>query len=174
MKKKTLTQVLTFVAIFSLIVALGSCKNGGENHDADTQDSSVVEEDIKVEETTKTRDELIINRQEMSFADPENPVDFELKHTPEITVGEKGEDGKTKISVIVGSEGIIHPETAEHWIDFLELKVEGENEIVELIEFENNEEAGKYDFMVNLEGAKTVTVTAGCNLHGIWKNQVEL
>ena len=37
-----------------------------------------------VEPEKSEKEKLIINRQKMSFKDPENPTDFEWKHTPDI------------------------------------------------------------------------------------------
>jgi len=71
------------------------------------------------EKTITARKKLIVNRNRMSFADSKNPTKAELKHTPQITFEPDADDGFVKINVVVGSQGIIHPATAEHWIDYL-------------------------------------------------------
>ena len=67
------------------------------------------------------RDKLIVNRKYNKFKDPENPTKGELKHTPDIIIGEKNEKGFTLISIIIGQKGIIHPSTKEHWNDYISL-----------------------------------------------------
>jgi len=174
MKKKSLKKIFAIVAILSLIVSVNSCKQTTNKTVEIEKDSIVIIDD---NDKTAELEKLIINRTEMSFADPENPTDFELKHTPEITISDETDEQEMgKITVKLGSNGIIHPETAEHWIDFIEIKIEYEdnNERVEIRKFENNENAGKATFSVPMAGIKKITATAGCNLHGVWKNEVVL
>jgi len=71
----------------------------------------------------------------MSFADPENPTDFELKHTPEITFLEADGIGFTRLKIHVGSKGIVHPTEENHWIDYL--KIFTNEKLVVFTEFEN-------------------------------------
>ncbi len=111
---------------------------------------------------------LIINRQRMSFADPENPTDFELKHTPEITFMEADGNGFTRMKIHVGSKGIVHPTEDNHWIDYL--KIYKNEDLVAFTEFENGPIRGYAEYFVKLAKGDLVLVEAGCNLHGIWTN----
>lgn len=111
---------------------------------------------------------LIINRQKMSFADPENPTDFELKHTPEITFLEPDGTGFTRMKIHVGSKGIIHPTEENHWIDYL--KIFNNDKLIAFTEFENGPVRGYAEYFVKLAKGDTILVDAGCNLHGIWSN----
>ena len=123
----------------------------------------------KVVETA--REKLIVNRQRMSFADPDNPTKAELKHTPQIDFEPDADDGFVKINVVVGSQGIIHPATAEHWIDYLTFFVNGKRK--SHIENENGEIRGNARFWYRLKEGDVVKIELGCNLHGIWENTKE-
>lgn len=113
-----------------------------------------------------------MNRIEMKPQDPAKLNDFELKHTPQITVKEKDAKGYTTIEITIGQGGIIHPSTPDHWIDFISLyaddKLVGKN----VLEAEISR--GFTSFAVKLDNVKTLTSKAGCNLHGIWTATVTL
>ncbi len=111
---------------------------------------------------------LIINRQMMSFADPENPTDFELKHTPEISFLESDGNGFTKIRIHIGSKGIVHPTEENHWIDYL--KVYTNDKLVVFTENENGPIRGYAEYFIKLVKGDILLVEAACNLHGIWSN----
>ena len=115
------------------------------------------------------REKLIINRNRMSFANPANPTKAELKHTPQITFDATDKDDFVKINVVVGSEGIIHPATKSHWIDYLTFFVNGQKK--SHIENENGEIRGNAQFWYKLNAGDIVKIESGCNLHGIWENQ---
>ena len=116
------------------------------------------------------RDKLIVNRTKMTFADPENPTDHELKHTPDISFGEMDKDGFVAIHVILGMKGIIHPAIPEHWIDYLTFHVNDKK--ISHIENENGPVRGAAGVLAKLSSGDVVKVEAGCNLHGIWENSV--
>jgi len=108
-----------------------------------------------------------MNRMEMKPKDPAKPTDFELKHLPQITVKEKDAKGYTMVEITVGQGGIIHPSTPNHWIDFIELYAD--DKLVGKTILEAELSRGATAFAVKLDGVKTVTARAGCNLHGIWR-----
>jgi len=114
---------------------------------------------------------LIINRQHMVVANLAQPTEFELKHTPEIVLGAVQADGTTEININVGSKGIVHPNSKDHWIDFLNITVDGKGtkEVIKT-NFANNENNKFGPFYVHLEKGSVINVELGCNLHGIWKN----
>ena len=166
--KKNLSLLLLLAVTTMLFV---NC--GGESPKKEAE--TVSKPDEVAANTTKekkSREELIINRVEMSFADSANPNDFELKHTPEITIGQKNDDGKSQIIVKIGSKGIVHPSIEEHWIDFLTLYLDGVEHTH--IEQPNDDKSNSAEFFAKLDGVKKLKVVAGCNLHGIWSNEIEL
>lgn len=112
---------------------------------------------------------LIINRQKMSFADPENPTDFELKHTPEISFLDSDNNGFTKVKIHIGSKGIVHPTEDNHWIDYL--KIYTNDKLVVFTEYENGPIRGYAEYYVKIAKGDTILVDAACNLHGIWSNK---
>jgi superoxide reductase len=114
----------------------------------------------------------IKNRTKMHIKDPAHPTKGELKHTPDIKIGPKNAKGYTLVEITLGQKGIIHPSTENHWIDFIELYVDGKK--VDVVVFEPGKAMGYAAFNVKLDGAKKVKAVAGCNIHGIWENEVSL
>jgi superoxide reductase len=70
------------------------------------------------------------------------------------------------VEITVGQNGIIHPSTPDHWIDFIELYAD--DKLVGKSTLEAEISRGAASFAVKLDGVKTLTSKAGCNLHGIW------
>jgi len=116
------------------------------------------------------RDLLLTNRERKSFADPNNPTKAELKHTPDISFGPKDEKGNTMVTITVGMQGIIHPSTAEHWIDFIKVYVN--DRLVVDSEFANGGIRGFAQFYIDLNKGDVVRAEAACNIHGIWENSL--
>jgi superoxide reductase len=106
------------------------------------------------------------NRNEMQPKNSENLTPAELKHTPEITLGTKDKSGYTSVSITVGQGGIIHPSTANHWIDFISLYAD--DKLVGTATLEAEISRGATAFSVKLDNIKKLTAKSGCNLHGIW------
>jgi len=117
-------------------------------------------------------EKLIVNRLDMKPQDPAKPTDFELKHLPQITVKEKDASGYTMVEITIGQGGIIHPSTADHWIDFISLYAD--DKLVGKSVLEAEISRGAASFAVKLDKVKTLTSKAGCNLHGIWSATVTL
>ncbi|MEA3491690.1 MAG: desulfoferrodoxin family protein [Campylobacterota bacterium] len=113
-----------------------------------------------------------MNRMEMKPKDPSKLDKGELKHTPQITIKDKDAKGYTLVEITIGQGGIVHPSTADHWIDFIELyaddKLVGKN----ILEPEISR--GATSFAVKLDGVKKLKAKAGCNLHGIWTSTTTL
>jgi len=116
----------------------------------------------------KPKNKLIVNRQKMRIADPANPTKFELKHSPDISFGEKDPNGFTKVLITVGQAGIIHPTKAEHWIDFMKIFKNGQ--LVSHMEFENGPIRGYGEHYINIQPQDLIKVEIGCNIHGIWES----
>lgn len=100
------------------------------------------------------------------------------KHVPAIDI-EKG-DKNVKIKVAVGKE-IAHPNTPEHhirWIDVYFLPKDGKFALhVGRSEFNvHGDSATKpaVSFVLNTEKSGTVLATSYCNIHGLWRNSVEI
>lgn len=161
-KKAGLAAFIGATGLFAV-----ACANGEE---AATTAAVVETPEPEIEPELSERDKLIVNRTKMSFADPENPTDHELKHTPEITLGQPDDNGFVLIDVILGMKGIIHPGTKEHWIDYLTFYV-NENKIAH-IENENGPIRGAAKVIYVLAPGDIVRVESGCNLHGIWENSI--
>ena len=106
------------------------------------------------------------NRKLMTPKNPKNLTKGELKHTPQITLGNKDVNGYTLVEITVGQGGIIHPSVKGHWIDFISLYVD--QKLVGQTELEAEISRGAAAFRVKLDGAKYITANSGCNIHGIW------
>jgi len=120
----------------------------------------------------KTQEKLIINRQKMTFSDPNNPTPHELKHTPQITFGEQDPKGFTKVIITIGQGGIIHPTEENHWIDYM--MIYKNDRLVSNLVFENGPIRGYGEHYIKLNKGDDIKVEAGCNLHGIWEHSEKL
>jgi desulfoferrodoxin-like iron-binding protein len=101
-----------------------------------------------------------------SIEDIGSASDFELKHTPNLEVIE-GASGQT-IKATIGLKGIAHPQTEEHYIEWIRA-------------FDGAEPIGTVDFgpadtpETSFEVPRTsnqIIVQALCNLHGVWEARV--
>lgn len=115
--------------------------------------------------------EKIYNRNRYE-KDSKNPTKGELKHTPEIKIGKKDANGYTLVEITIGQEGIIHPSSESHWIDFIELDADGK--LVARTLFEPGKAMGYAAYKVKLDGVKKLTAREGCNKHGIWEYTITL
>ncbi len=113
-----------------------------------------------------------MNRTKMSPKDPKNMTKAELKHSPQITIKEKDAKGYTQVEITIGQEGIMHPSTKDHWIDFITLEADGT--LVGKSTLEPEISRGAASFSVKLDTVKTLKATAGCNLHGIWTSTLKV
>ena len=111
-----------------------------------------------------------MNRTEMKPKDPKNMDKGEQKHTPQITIKGKDKKGFTLVEINIGQGGIIHPSTAEHWIDFIELYAD--DKLVGKTSLEPEISRGAAAFSVKLDKVKTLKARSGCNLHGIWTSTI--
>ena len=153
--------ILSFVGMSGM--ALVSCANDKKEKIA-TAAAAVVAGNIS------ERDKLIINRERNTFADAQNPTKAELKHTPEISFGDMDEKGNVMVKITIGQQGIIHPATVGHWIDYLKVFV-NDKEMIGL-NFTNGGVRAFGDFYLALKKGYTVKAESGCNPHGIWENSV--
>ena len=112
------------------------------------------------------------NRKEMSPKNPAKLEKGELKHTPLITIKDKDAKGYTMVEISVGQGGIIHPSTASHWIDFIELYADGK--LVGKTTLEAEISRGATSFALKLDSVKELKAKSGCNLHGIWTSSLKV
>jgi len=122
----------------------------------------------KVQAQDPIKKKLIVNRQKMMIADVKNPTKFELKHSPEINFGEKDAKGFTSVSIQIGQQGIIHPTSENHWIDYM--NIYKNDALVSKMVFENGPIRGYANHYINLKSGDVLKVEIGCNLHGIWES----
>ena len=116
--------------------------------------------------------EATMNRMEMKPKDPKKLEKGELKHTPLITVKDKDTKGYSFVEITVGQGGIMHPSTADHWIDFIELYADGK--LVGKSTLEPEISRGAASFSVKLDSVKELKARSGCNIHGIWTSTREV
>ena len=76
------------------------------------------------------------------------------KHVPAVTVN------GTRLEVVVGD--VVHPMTAEHYIQWIGVEQNGKTQFVKL----TPEDEPKASFTIE---AGAFTVYEYCNLHGLWK-----
>jgi superoxide reductase len=173
MKRREAFKKIGMLALMSGsgLTLLSSCAN------KDTETTKAVEatgvmEAISTPEVKSDREKLIVNRKYNKFKDPKNPTKGELKHTPDIIIGNKNEQGFTLVSVIVGQRGIIHPSTKEHWIDYISLYLN--NKLYSKTEFINGGIQGFAEFYITLNKGDKLRAEAACNLHGIYDNVIKI
>lgn len=163
--------ILTLVGV-SGVSLLSACANSNKEEvlpiAADKNDKSA--NSNFVNNWNEDRNKLIINREPQKIKDPENPTKVELKHTPDITFGASDEKGHSIVNVTIGKSGIIHPATKEHWIDYMTLFI---NDVQYAhTEYINGSIRGYETYYATLAKGDKVRVECGCNLHGIWTNEV--
>ncbi len=110
----------------------------------------------------------IVNTAMMKIKDPKKPTKGELKHTPEIKLGDTDAKGYITVEVTTGQQGIIHPSTEEHWIYKIELFADGKK--VAHVDLEPVISRGFLSAKVKKDGLKELKAISSCNLHGDWEN----
>lgn len=146
---------------------LSSCKN--------EESKEVIAAPLAALSTPKAkteREKLIINRSFNTFADPKNPTKAELKHTPEIILGEKDSLENTLVKITIGQAGIIHPATKQHWVDYIKVFVN--DKLVAETEFANGGIRGFGHYYLALNQGDKIIAEAGCNLHGIYESGLNI
>jgi len=170
MKRREIIKMLGLSAVVGSAGLMAACSMNDSKveENADTLAEKAKEAVVELSE----RDKKIVNRQELSFYDPEKPTDFELKHTPQIDVLTKDKDGFTEIKISVGQKGIVHPTEENHWIDYI--KFWADDKLVGNILYEAGIAGGFAYFKLKLDNVKSLKAEIGCNIHGIWKHTLNL
>jgi superoxide reductase len=89
--------------------------------------------------------------------------DFTKKHTPHIDATRDGETVTVTASV---GHYVPHPNTADHFIEWIELLV-GECAVARF-DFSAVAVTPKVTATLTLDPETTLTANASCNLHGVW------
>ncbi len=120
----------------------------------------------------------------MKLGDKIQSADWKAeKHAPVIECPDEVEAGKPfKVMVSVGKE-IAHPNTAEHFIKWIDVyfQPEGSKFVYQVghFEFAAHGEADIYTkpvakFALQVNGSGTFTALSLCNLHGLWEGSAEV
>jgi len=104
---------------------------------------------------------------QMNTAENSNEAITNEKHLPLITL-EKLANGHTKVKVDVG--GGKHPNEMDHWIQWVELQVNGL--FVARAEFSALITDPIAEFIVICKGSCKIGAVARCNKHGLWRSEV--
>lgn len=91
------------------------------------------------------------------------------KHTPVVEAPANVKKGEWfEVKVTVGKD-IAHPNTKEHWIEFISLWA-GDFRVAR-VDFEPERAASEVVFKVKLEKTTALKAFAYCNLHGLWQSE---
>lgn len=164
-------KVIKTIGLSAAVLAtgfLGACNNGDSKA---KKELKALKDSLDKANLPSEKNKKIVNRMDMKIENIENPTELELKHTPEIKIGNTDELSYTDVIITVGT-GILHPSTEEHWIDFIELFAD-EN-LVGKIEFEAGKALSYSVFKIKTDGIKKIKAIIGCNLHGIWHSELKL
>ncbi|MDR2671765.1 MAG: class II SORL domain-containing protein [Coriobacteriales bacterium] len=101
-----------------------------------------------------------------SIEDIDTASDFELKHTPKIDLEELASGQRIKVTI--GLKGITHPQTEEHFIEWIRLFV-GPEPIGERVFGPADEPVAVFEIE---RSSEQVIAQALCNLHGLWEARV--
>jgi len=91
------------------------------------------------------------------------------KHTPVVEAPAKVKKGEWfEVKVVVGKD-IAHPNTKEHWIQYIALWAG--DFLVAKADLEPERAASEVVFKVKIEEPTVFTAHAYCNLHGLWHSE---
>ncbi|MEI6501056.1 MAG: class II SORL domain-containing protein [Armatimonadota bacterium] len=104
-------------------------------------------------------------------ADPKNLTDAEKKHVPQFALPKDIKQGKP-LSVTVNVGQVPHPMTDKHYIEWIELSLDGK--LVKKITLKPGDKPmGQFEFTPTA-GAHKLEARIFCNLHGLWANTMDL
>lgn len=101
-----------------------------------------------------------------SIEDIDTATDYELKHTPNVQVEELASGQLIKVSI--GLKGISHPQTPEHFIEWIRV-FDGDEPVGECTFGPDEEPAASFEVE---RTSNQIIVQALCNLHGVWEARV--
>jgi len=103
---------------------------------------------------------------QINTAENSNEAVTNEKHLPIISC-EKIADNKHTVKVDVG--GGKHPNEMDHWIQWVELRIDGL--FIARAEFSAAITDPVAEFVVNCKGACNISALARCNKHGLWESK---
>lgn len=98
-----------------------------------------------------------------SIEDIDTASDYELKHTPNMVLEELASGQLLKVSI--GLKGITHPQTEEHYIEWIRV-FDGTEPIGERLFGPHDEPVAAFEVK---RTSNQLVAQALCNLHGIWE-----
>jgi desulfoferrodoxin-like iron-binding protein len=101
-----------------------------------------------------------------SIEDIGSASDFELKHTPNVEL-EEGANGQI-IKVSIGLKDITHPQTEEHFIEWIRVFA-GSEPVGEQVFGPSDEPVATFEVK---RSSEQIIVQSLCNLHGIWEARI--
>ncbi len=101
-----------------------------------------------------------------SIEDIDTASDFELKHTPSLTLEELASGQLIRVSI--GLKGITHPQTEEHYIEWIRI-FDGAEPVGERLFGPSDEPVATFEVK---RSSNQIVVQALCNLHGVWESRV--
>ena len=107
-----------------------------------------------------------VSQEVHSIDDINTASDFELKHTPNVAVEELASGQLLKVSI--GLKGISHPQTEEHYIEWIRV-FDGTELIGESLFGPSDEPVANFEVP---RSSNQIAVQALCNLHGLWEARV--
>jgi len=104
-------------------------------------------------------------------ADPDKMTELEQKHVPQFTVPATITSG-TPLAVTVNVGKVPHPMTEKHYIQWIELFVDGKS--VKKVDLKPGDKP-EAKFEVTLTaGPHTLKSDINCNIHGLWENTKDI
>ncbi|MBQ6585559.1 MAG: hypothetical protein IJH83_01970 [Coriobacteriales bacterium] len=109
--------------------------------------------------------------------DPSKATDFELNHYPWVEckkVSDRKLGDRWILSVRIGDEKHVHPQTKEHLFTVCNVYVaDGDNRNDTLIDLMKMDVGARHDFkfVLDLPGGSYLYVQVVCNKHGIWESR---
>lgn len=94
--------------------------------------------------------------------DIETATEYQLKHTPNVKV--EGHPDSLVVRVSIGLKGISHPQTEEHYIEWIAIYADGQ----ELDRFSFKPDQTPQAFFELPYPDQQLEVRACCNLHGVF------
>ncbi|MDR1358288.1 MAG: class II SORL domain-containing protein [Coriobacteriales bacterium] len=98
-----------------------------------------------------------------SIEDIDAATDFELKHTPNVVLEEMGSGQLLRVSI--GLKGITHPQTEEHFIEWIRV-FDGTEPVGERLFGPGEEPVAVFEIE---RSSNQIAVQSLCNLHGVWE-----
>lgn len=104
-------------------------------------------------------------------ADPKNMTELEKKHVPQFVLPKDMKAGKP-LSVTVNVGQIAHPMTPEHYIEWIELYLDGK--LVKKVALKPGDKPMAKFEITPAAGMNKLEARIFCNIHGLWANTMEI